>query len=154
MRDGIGEEMMELKPISKMFTESLLINYNMSLDELNKLILQSSSELYEDKFFKMFAVLNEKVCVGTISLFEHSSSIVSIGPDIFKEYRQRGYATEAMKAAMDIARVKGYKIVCQQIRTNNSASINLHAKLGFETDNYVFRNRNNNEIVLYIKSLI
>ena len=131
-----------------------MAKYNMSLESTSKLIMQSSSELYEDKFFKMFVVLNEQVCVGMISLYEHSSSIVSIGPDIFKKYRQRGYATEAMKAAMDIARAKGYKIVCQQIRTNNNASIKLHTKLGFETDNYVFRNRNNNEIVLYIKSLI
>ncbi len=146
--------MLELKPISEADTELLMAKYNMSLESTSKLIMQSSSELYEDKFFKMFVVLNEQVCVGMISLYEHSSSIVSIGPDIFKKYRQRGYATEAMKAAMDIARAKGYKIVCQQIRTNNNASIKLHTKLGFETDNYVFRNRNNNEIVLYIKSLI
>ena len=146
--------MIELRPISVDNIELLAEKYNMSVEDANNLIARSDSELYENKYFKMLVVLNGASCVGIVSLYEHSSSIVSIGPDIFKEYRQRGYATEAMKVAMDIARAKGYKIVCQQIRTNNSASINLHAKLGFETDNYVFRNRNNNEIVLYIKSLI
>ena len=146
--------MIELKPISEEFTELLSVNYNMSLDEVNGLILQSNSELHKDKFFKMYAVLNEKVCIGTITLYEHSSSVVSIGPDIFEAYRQCGYATEAMKAAMEIARAKGYKIVCQQIRTNNNASIKLHEKLGFETDNHIFRNRNDNEVSIYLKSLL
>lgn len=54
---------------------------------------------------------------------------------------------------MNIAMTKGYKIVCQQIRTNNAASIQLHTKLGFETDNYTFLNNNKNEANIYLKAL-
>ena len=143
--------MLELKPVSKAFTELLLEKFNMSLEDVDKLIAQSNSELYTDKFFKMYAVMLGELCVGTISLYEHSASVVSIGPHIFEEYRQCGYATEAMKAIMDIAKAKGYKVVFQQIRTNNTASIALHTKLGFETDNCIFKNKNDNEVSIYLK---
>ena len=143
--------MIELRPISKEYTEILSDKYNMSLEDINKLITQSDSELFEDKYFKMFVIMIAELIVGTISIYEHSANVVSIGPDIFEEFRQRGYATEAMKAIMDIAKAKGYKIVSQQIRTNNFASIALHTKLGFETDNCIFKNRNDNEVIIYLK---
>ncbi len=146
--------MIELRPISATDAEVLSNMYNMSLEDVDKLTEHSNTELFEDKYFKMFAVLNGEICVGTVSLYEHSAFVVSIGPDIFKEYRQRGYATDAMKAAMDIARSAGYKIVFQQIRTNNNASLKLHTKLGFEAYDCIFRNRNDNEVRIYLKSLL
>jgi len=142
---------MELRPISKEYTEILSDKYNMSLEDINKLITQSDSELFENKFFKMYVIMIAELIVGTISIYEHSANVVSIGPDIFEEYRQCGYATEAMKAIMDIAKAKGYKVVFQQIRTNNTASIALHTKLGFETDNCIFKNKNDNEVSIYLK---
>lgn len=145
--------MLELKPVSKAFTELLLEKFNMSLEDVDKLIAQSNTELYEDNFFKMYAVILGELCVGTISLYEHSASVVSIGPHIFEEYRQCGYATEAMEIAMDIAKAKSYRIISQQIRINNTASTKLHTKLGFETDNCIFKNRNGNEVYIYLKSI-
>lgn len=145
--------MTELRPISVDNSELLSEKYNMSVEDTDSLIARSEAELYEDRYFKMFAVSDGEVCVGIISLYEHSASVISIGPDIFEEYRRRGFATEAVKAAMDIAREKGYKIVFQQIRTDNIASIRLHKKLGFETDNNTFKNRNGNEVCIYLKSL-
>lgn len=142
---------MELRPISKEYTEILSDKYNMSLEDINKLITQSDSELFENKFFKMYVIMIAELIVGTISIYEHSANVVSIGPDIFEEYRQRGYATKAMKAIMDIAKAKGYKVVFQQIRTNNTASIALHTKLDFETDNCIFKNKNDNEVSIYLK---
>ena len=145
--------MIVLQPISVEYTELLISKYGISKDDAKKLILQSETELLNNKYFKMFAVLNNEMCVGIVSLYEHSASVVSIGPDIFEEYRNCGYATEAMKTAMNIVKSKGYKIVCQQIRTNNVASIQLHTKLGFETDNYNFLNKNKNEVNIYLKAL-
>ena len=145
--------MIELRPISKKYTEILSDNYNMSPEDTDKLIAQSDSELFKDKFFKIYVIMIEEIVVGTISLYEHSANVVSIGPDIFEEYRLRGYATEAMKAIMDIAKTKGYKVVFQQIRKNNTASISLHTKLGFETDNCIFKNRNDNEVSIYLKPI-
>ena len=145
--------MIKLRPISEADAILLSEKFNTSLEDINKLLFQSNSELYEDRFFKMYAVMLGELCVGTISLYEHSASVVSIGPHIFEEYRQRGYATEAMKAIMDVAKSKGYKIISQQIRTNNTASIELHTKLGFETDNCIFKNRNDNKVYIYLKSI-
>ena len=145
--------MIALQPISVEFTELLMSKYEMSIDDAKRLITQSETEQLKNKYFKMFAVLNNEMCVGIVSLYEHSASVVSIGPDVFKEYRNCGYATEAMKTAMNIVKTKGYKIVCQQIRTNNAASIQLHTKLGFETDNYTFLNKNKNEVKIYLKVL-
>ena len=145
--------MIALQPISVDYTELLMLKYEMSKDDAKKLITQSETELLNNKYFKMFAILNNEMCVGIVSLYEHSASVISIGPEIFEEYRNCGYATEAMKIAMNIVKTKGYKIVCQQIRTNNAASIQLHTKLGFETDNYSFFNKNKNEVVIYLKTL-
>lgn len=143
--------MIALRSISDEYAELLSSKLKISLEEVNSLIFQSESELFDNKYFKMFVVLNDEVCVGTISLFEHSASVISIGPEIFEEYRRLGYAYEAMKKAMDTARSKGYKIVCQQVRINNTPSIKLHTKLGFETDGYVYINKNNNKINIFLK---
>ena len=63
---------------------------------------------------------------------------MSIGPEVFGEYRRKGFAKEAMICACEMAKEKGFKIVSQQIRTNNAASIALHLSLGFETNELVF----------------
>ena len=55
--------------------------------------------------------------------------------------------------AMDIAKSKGYKVVMQQIRADNVASIALHNSQGFETDGYVYTNKKGNEVLIYIKVL-
>lgn len=39
-------------------------------------------------------------------------------------------------------------IVFQQVRINNTASIKLHTKLGFETNQAVFKNRNQNDVYI------
>ncbi len=101
----------------------------------------------------MFAVINDDKIVGTISLYEHSHSVVSIGPEIFAEYRKQGYAFQAMETAIMTAKGKGYKIVSQQIRANNIASLKLHVKLGFETDDYVYKNSRGNDVLIFLKSL-
>ena len=67
---------------------------------------------------------------------------------------EKGMDNPSLKLAMDIAKNKGYKIVLQQIRVNNVSSIALHDRLGFETDEYVYRNKKGNEVCIYLKSLV
>ena len=62
-------------------------------------------------------------------------------------------AIKAMLLVMDKAKTMGYKVVSQQIGRNNTASIALHEKLGFETDEYIYRNKKGNEVLIYIKPL-
>ncbi|MBQ9975035.1 MAG: GNAT family N-acetyltransferase [Clostridia bacterium] len=141
------------------FTESDAIEFhqkqsaNISLDEVKKLIVKWQKKEFAGKYFEMFAVVKGTEIVGTISLYQHSPSVISCGPEIFESYREQRIATEAMMLAMKIAKNKGYKLMSQQIRVNNTASIALHNKLGFETDGYIYKNNHGNDVQIYIKLL-
>jgi len=126
---------------------------NMPVEQIKEMIANWDKKEFQDRYFEMFAVLDDEEIVGTISLYQHSKQVISIGPEVFSDYRRKGFAKEAMRLASDVARNKGYKIVCQQIRTDNVASIALHQSLGFETDGYVYTNRKGREVLIYLKAL-
>ena len=121
--------------------------------EIQKMIKQWGQKEYEGKYFELFAVTDGQTLVGSISLYQHTKSIVSFGPEIFTEYRRRGYASAAIREAFQIAKDKGYRIVLDQVRTDNTASIALHRKLGFETDAYEYKNKKGNGVYLFLKLL-
>ena len=125
----------------------------MSLYEIKELLAKWQEKKFKDKYFEMFAVIKDKEIVGMISLYQHSKNVISCGPEIFASYRKQGIAGEAMLLAMEIAKNKGYKLVSQQIRVNNTASIALHNKLGFETNGYTYKNKKGNDVQIYIKLL-
>lgn len=125
-----------------------------TLSEVQEMICEMNNKTYNHRYFEMFAIVKDRKFVGQISLYQHSKNTISCGPEIFEEYRRQGFAKEAMTLAMDIAKSKGYKIVLQQIRVDNDASIGLHNSLGFETDGYVYRNKKGNEVLIYLKSLV
>ena len=126
---------------------------NMSLNEIKALLAKWQEKKFEGKYFEMFAVIKDKEIVGMISLYQHSKNVISCGPETFECYRKQGIAEEAMILAMEIAKNKGYKLVSQQIRVNNTASISLHKKLGFETDEYIYRNQKGNNVQIFTKLL-
>lgn len=127
---------------------------HLSIEEIRELFRKWNVKEYEGKYFEMFAIVKDEAVVGRISLYRHSENVISCGPEIFEGYCRQGFAKEAMLLAMDVAKSKGYKVVLQQIRVNNVASIALHNSLGFETDGYVYRNKKGNEVLIYIKSLV
>ncbi len=124
-----------------------------SIDEVETMIEQWNTKEFNGSYFEMFAIVDGDSVVGCISLWGKSKKIASIGPEVYEPYRKRGYGKAALEACMDIAMKKGYKIIVQQIRENNVASIALHKSLGFETDGYLFRNRHNNAVYIYMKTL-
>ena len=126
----------------------------MSAEQIEVLICDWSKKQFDGKYFEMFAIVSDEKIVGTISLYQHSSEVVSIGPNIFGAYRRKGFAKEAMISACKMAQEKGFKIVLQQVRTNNTASIALHRSLGFETNELVFTNAKGNQVSIYLKCLI
>ena len=126
---------------------------NMSLDEIKARLAKWQEKKFEGKYFEMFAIVNDTEMVGMISLYQHSPNVISCGPEIFECYRKRGFAENAMMLAMKTAKSKGYKLVLQQIRVDNIASIALHKKLGFETDGYVYKNKKGNDVQIFIKLL-
>ena len=126
---------------------------NVPLNEVKSLLAKWQEKEFDGKYFEMFAIINDKSIVGMISLYQCSENVISCGPEIFERYRKQGIGGEAMKLAMKIAKNKGYKLMLQQIRVNNTASIALHKKLGFETDEYIYKNRRNNDVQIFIKLL-
>ena len=132
-----------------------LVASKMKIDqtEAKNLIEQWNTHFVNGHFFEMLAVLDGDSVVGMISLYEHSKSIISFGPEIFEEYRRNGFGKTAMIEAIGRAKEKKYSIILQQVRTDNIASIRLHESLGFEKDNSIYKNRKGNDIFLYLKTL-
>ena len=131
-----------LKRMSPSKTENEIL---LMLNEWNK-------REFNGKYSETFAICKEDTVVGCIFLYQHNEYIISAGPEIFEEYRCKGYAYEAMRQAYDYAKKSGYKIATAQIRKNNIASIRLHEKLGFILDCEML-NKRGNEIFIYIKLL-
>ncbi len=145
--------MLTLRRFDSSDTALISARFNIPMEKTDSMIEEWNSGLFNGTYFEIFAVQNDEddSVVGTVSLYEHSKSIISIGPEIFKEYRRRGFARVAMMEAMRIAKQKGYKIALQQIRTDNNASIKLHESLGFERDTYIYKNRKGNDVFIYLK---
>ena len=122
-------------------------------EEALRLIEAWDTCVYQNRYFEMFAVTCDSALIGCVSLFEHSPSVVSAGIEIIDSERNKGYGAQAMAKLIDLARQKGYRIMLDQLRRDNRASVRLHEKLGFESDGYVYRNQKNHETLLYIKPL-
>lgn len=121
--------------------------------KIREMMGQWNEKKHEGKYFEMFAITDGQTLVGSISLYEHTKSIVSLGLEIFMEHRRKGYASAAVREALQIAKNKGYQIVLNQVGTNNMESIALHQKLGFETDRYEYKNQKGNSVYLFLKLL-
>lgn len=76
------------------------------------------------------------ISIGFIQLL-HRESCIEIGYTVIEDYQGKGFATEALKLALTIARKKEKKvIVC--IRDDNIASQKVAIKCGFfRTDEYI-----------------
>ena len=131
-----------LKRMSPSKTENEIL---LMLNEWNK-------HEFNRKYSEKLAVCCESSVIGYIFLYQHNEYIISAGPEIFEEYRCKGYAYEAMKQAYNYAKASGYKIATAQIRKDNVASIRLHEKLGFILDCEML-NKRGNEVFIYIKLL-
>lgn len=126
---------------------------NMSVEAVREIIRECNKLEYKGKYFEMFAVVSGDNILGELSLYEHSESVVSVGVEIFSEFQGQGFGKQAVISALKICRSNGYKIVCDQVRTDNVASIALHKSLGFESDMYKYKNQKNHDVYLFLKSL-
>lgn len=126
----------------------------LSQEEIKELILEWNSKTINGNYFEMFAILNDDNVVGTISVYQSSENMCSCGVEVYSDYRRQGFGREAMIIILNELRDRGIKLVCQQIRKNNTASILLHKSLKFETDGYIYTNKKGNEVLIYFKILI
>lgn len=126
---------------------------DLSVEQIEGVIAQWSKKTYQNRYFEMFAIADEENVVGTISLYQLTDSVITIGPDVFTAYRRQGFAKKAMPLACELAKAKGYKIALQQVGVDNAASIALHKALRFETDGYEYTNQKGNQVLIFVKSL-
>lgn len=125
---------------------------NMTAAKIESMISEWNKKIYKGKYFEMFAVMDDDILVGTVSLYQHTSDCISAGPEIRTEYRRQGFAYQAIQAALQLAAKDGYKIAVAQVRKDNTPSIALHKKLGFEID-FDFINNKGKPCYYFIKSL-
>lgn len=126
---------------------------DMTENDIQNMLRDWNGGSCQGKAFEIFAVLCEETVVGTVSLYEHSKSLASAGAEIFAPYRRSGFAYEAMRLLLEHAGKRGYRVILDQVRTDNAASIRLHEKLAFESDRYTYRNRKDQPVYLFIKAL-
>ena len=124
-----------------------------TMEELRVLIDTWNRRVHDNAYFEMFAIDSNGQTVGYASLYQRSHTIVSCGLEIYPDYQRRGYASEAYEKLLRIAKEKGYSIAVAQVKANNTASIALNRKLGFEAENYKYINQKGDEIFYFIKAL-
>ena len=130
------------------------LSYNdMPLKEIQSMICDWRKCEYKGKYFEMLAVIHNGGIVGEASLFEISDTVISIGIRVFPAYQRQGFGKKAVDTALEIAKNKGYKIVSQQVRSDNAPSIALHQSLGFETDGREYINQKGNKVIIFLKAL-
>jgi|GEM_PF-246328 len=72
--------------------------------------------------------------MGSAGLLFNESDEVGVGYVLRREYQGQGYATEALKQNIDIARILGVKRLVAGIHSENLASQNVAKKNGFTYD--------------------
>lgn len=125
---------------------------NLTPKDIMKMVDKWDSKVYNNRYFEMFAVIDDNCIVGMVSLFQHSKTVISDGIEIFAPYYKRGYGFQAVSLAMAHARNDGYKIAVATVRIDNNASVALHKKLGFEID-HEYVNTKGNKVYFFIKAL-
>ena len=124
-----------------------------SLPEVFRTIEAWDSHVHQGRHFEMYALTADGMVVGNVSLYAHTNSVASVGAEVFPEARGRGFGAEGMRRIIEIARARGYRVIQDQVRADNAASIALHEKLGFETDGYIYKNERGREVLLYLLCL-
>ncbi|MBQ9768147.1 MAG: GNAT family N-acetyltransferase [Lachnospiraceae bacterium] len=125
---------------------------NRTQEDLENLIVDWNTKRCGERYFEMFAIEENETVVGSVSLYQHTESVVSCGVEIYPEHQRKGYAFCGVTKALQIATEQGYKIATAQVRTDNAASIALHKKLGFELD-HEYKNKKGNDVYFFLKSL-
>ena len=109
----------------------------MSEEDATALILEFNAGTSQGRRLQMLAVENKGILVGYVSLFEQGNGIASEGVEIYPPYRCQGFAFEALQ---QLFAQTSYRTITAQIRKNNTASLALHSKLGFQiVDEFVNR---------------
>lgn len=91
----------------------------------------------------MIELKDEGKCIGTIHLSDVSGRkvpAIELGYGVCPSYQGKGYATEALKAVIDICfNQAGIEMVVTKILSQNSASKRVAEKLGFTKEGIIHK---------------
>lgn len=104
---------------------------------LAQYIAQSARDIYESKQLRLIIENEQKKAIGAVDLFDFEPYHQRAGVGILihkTEDRQKGYASDALKALSEYAHeVLGLKQLYANITSDNTASIHLFEKIGFKS---------------------
>ena len=112
-----------------------VVNVPYSRYLLHDYIANATGDIYADKQVRLMIENVEGACVGMVDLvnFDPRHSRAEVGVVIQECYRRRGYATEALRLALDYAReVVHLHQVYVVVSVENEVSLKLFKSLGFE----------------------
>ena len=111
-----------------------VVNVPYSRYLLHDYIANATGDIYADKQVRLMIENVEGACVGMVDLvnFDPRHSRAEVGVVIQERYRRRGYATEALRLALDYAReVVHLHQVYVVVSVENEVSLKLFRSLGF-----------------------
>lgn len=125
---------------------------NLSLEKRKQLIEDSTNGRCRGEFFRFYLVKFGGETVGVINMCGHGEKVVSVAPEIFKHFRNKGYGLKSLELAYSLAKNLGFDKVTAGIREENVASQKLHDKLGFK---FIKKDisKNGNTLLFYEKNL-
>ncbi len=112
-----------------------IVNVPYSRYLLHDYIANATGDIYADKQVRLMIENVEGACVGMVDLvnFDPRHSRAEVGVVIQECYRRRGYATEALRLALDYAHeVVHLHQVYVVVSVENEVSLKLFKSLGFE----------------------
>lgn len=71
-----------------------------SYEKVKSYIAEWNCKTFNGKYFEIFAVVNDTAVVGSISVYQYGSSIISCDPEVFELYRKNGFAYKAILLAL------------------------------------------------------
>ena len=125
---------------------------NLSMESRKLLVADSEKGLCKSEFFRFYLIKNKNETVGVINMYGHGTDTISVAPEIFEKFRNKGFAIESLNIAYEIAKGLGFNKVIAGIREENVASQKLHEKLGFLFIED-FTSKNGKKMKRYFKNL-
>lgn len=114
-------------------------------EELALYIKNAKTDILIAKQYR-FIIDFRGIAVGIIDLFNYSFNCVEVGVIINEDYRNRGFAREALNLIVDyVFSILNIKKVCASVAKNNIASLNLFYSCNFQLQ------KANNDLRYFIK---
>jgi hypothetical protein len=67
----------------------------------------------------LFAITEDHEIKGTVSLYQHTSSAISIDSETFLIYHRQGCGFQGEKLVLEYEKSRGYKIAAANVRVDN-----------------------------------